>query len=106
VTVEIPRTARLPIEIDVDAELPNGDPAPLTDVQWAITDRSGPTEDTVWHDGTFDPDSRVATAMVCGPQAEDTSNALVLTVPRGRLYALPTQEGASVPGFIDTLELP
>ena len=104
--MEIPRTARQPIEIDVDAELPNGDPAPLSDVRWAICDRSGPTADTEWHDGNFDVATRVASAWVCGPEAEDTSNALVLTVPRGRLYALPVQEGAVVPGFIATLELP
>jgi hypothetical protein len=104
--VEIPRTARQPIEIDVDATLPSGDPAPLTDVQWAICDRSGPNADTVWHNGTFDSTSRVATVVVCGPAAADMSNALVLTVPRGRLYALPVQDGAAVPGFIATLELP
>jgi hypothetical protein len=106
VTVEIPRTARQPIEIDVDAELPNGEPAPLSDVRWAICDRSGPRADTVWHDGTFDVATRVATVVVCGPAAEDMSNALVLTTARGRLYALPVQEGAAVPGFIATLELP
>jgi hypothetical protein len=104
--VEIPRTGRQPIEIDVDATLPNGDPAPLTDVQWAITDRSGPTADTVWVDGSFDTETRVASTFVCGPEAEDTSAALVLDVPRGRLYVLPVQEGAVAPGFIDTLELP
>ena len=105
-TVEIPRTARQPIEIDIDAELPNGDPAPLTDVRWAICDRSGPTIDTVWHNGTFDAGTRVATVTVCGPAADDMTNALVLTVPRARPYALPVQEGAHVPGFIATLELP
>jgi hypothetical protein len=104
--VEIPRTGRQPVEIDVDATLPNGEPAPLSDVRWAICDRSGPTRDTVWNSGTFDEATRVASVFVCGPQAEDQSNALTLTEPRGRLYALPVQEGAVVPGFIDTLELP
>jgi hypothetical protein len=104
--MEVPRTGRIPVEIDVDADLPNGDPAPLTDVRWAIVDRSGPNLDTVWHDGTFDPATRVATVVVCGPAAEDKSNALVLTTARGRLHALPIQEGAAVPGFIATLELP
>lgn len=104
--MEIPRTARQPIEIDVDATLPSGEPAPLSNVRWAICDRSGPTEDTVWNPGTFDVATRVATVIVCGPQAEDQTNALTLTVPRGRLYALPVQEGAVVPGFIATLELP
>ena len=104
--MQIPRTARIPIAIDVDALLPNGSEAPLTEVRWALTDRGGPTADTVWVNGTYDPDADEATAMVCGPAAEDKSGALVLTVPRARLYALPVQDGASVPGFIDTLELP
>lgn len=104
--MEIPRTARIPIELDIDALLPNGSEAPLTQVRWALCDRSGPGIDTVWVDGIYDPATDTATAIVCGPAADDTSGALVLTVPRARLYALPVQDGASVPGYIDTLELP
>lgn len=105
--MEIPRTARIPIEVDVDALLPSGQEAPLTQVRWALCDRSGPTADTVWVDGLFDPEVDVATAIACGPDAEDTTGVgvLILDRPRAQLWALPVQEGASVPGFIDTLEL-
>ena len=102
----IPRTARIPVAVDIDALLPNGVEAPLTQVRWAITDRGGPTAATVWVDGVYDPDADEATATVCGPAAENKSGALVLTVPRAQLWALPVQDGAHVPGFIDTLELP
>lgn len=103
--MEIPRTARIPFDVDVDALLPDGEDAPLTEVRWAICDRSGPTADTVWLTATYDAVNDVGTAVVCGPDADDKSSALVLTVPRAQLWALPVQDGAAVPGFIDTLEL-
>jgi hypothetical protein len=45
--MEVPRTARKPVEVDVDAVLPSGVAATLEGVEFALCTHDGPTAVTV-----------------------------------------------------------
>lgn len=102
--VRIARISRKPVEIDVVVTLPNGSPASLTAVDFALCDHGGPTRDTVWVAGEVNGD--VASVTICGPDADDLSGALVMTKPRLELWAKPANGPTIAADYIDTVELP
>jgi hypothetical protein len=108
--VELPLTARKPVEVDVVATLPNGLPATLTGVQFALCGHGGPDADTVWLDGGFtagDPGTGVGGVTLAGRDATDQTDALVLLTARAELWGLPVTGSTTVdPWFIDTIETP
>lgn len=105
--MELPRTARKPVEVDVAASLPNGAPATLTGVRFALCDHGGPTAATAWITGTYN--APVGGATLCGPDATDQTGAstLVMTAARAELWGLPVSATGTVdPWYIDTVETP
>lgn len=102
--MELPRIARKPIQIDVDATLPNGDPATVGAVDVAFCDHDGPTAATVWVPTAFNSSTRIAEVILVGREAADKSGALELTTARAELWAKPAGGSAVDAGFIDTVE--
>lgn len=103
--MELPRIARKQVEVDVAAVLPNGDPATVTGASFAICDHGGPTAATVWlPPDDFNDVTRVALVTLAGREAANKAGALVLTMARGELWALPDNAGYLDAGFVDTLE--
>lgn len=105
--MELPRTARKPVEVDVVATQPNGQPATITGVRFAFCDHGGPTAATVWVEGQYS--GGVGGAVLCGRDAADTSGTavLVMDAARAELWGLPVVSGGTVdPWFIDTIETP
>ena len=84
--------------------LPNGDPAVLTAVDFALCHHGGPDAQTTWVEGAVN--GGTATVTICGPQADDLSGALVMYAPRLELWARPANGPTIAADFIDTIELP
>jgi hypothetical protein len=101
--VELPRTARKMIEVDLDATLPSGAPATVDAVELALCDHDGPTGATLWLAASSLVDG-VAQVVLCGREAVDKSGALVLERPRAELWARPAGGAWSDAGFVDTVE--
>lgn len=101
--MELPRTARKMVEVDLDATLPSGAPAALDAVELALCDHDGPTGVTLWLAASSVADG-VAQVVLCGPEAVDKSGALVLDRPRAELWARPAGGPWSDAGFVDTVE--
>lgn len=109
--MRLPRTARKNVEVDVTATLPNGQPATVTGVRFALCDHGGPTAATTWLDGSFTAGTggapAVGSVVLTGRDATTTTNSLTLTVARAELWGLPVAPGGVVdPWFIDTIEAP
>ena len=102
--MRISRITRKPVEVDLEVRLPNGDPASLTAVDFALCSHNGPDATTQWVAGTVV--GGVASVTVCGPEAADLSGALVMTKPRLELWARPANGPTIAADFIDTIELP
>jgi hypothetical protein len=103
--MELPRTARKPVEVDVVATLPNGSPATVTGVRFAFCDHGGPTSATAWTDGSYN--APTGGIVLAGRDAASTGGALVLTVARAELWGLPVTGSTTVdPWYIETVETP
>jgi hypothetical protein len=104
--MEVPRTARKPVEVDVDAVLPSGVAAVLEGVEFALCTHDGPTAVTVWLGGAWDQGTRVAGTVLAGRESADKSGALVGVEgrPRAELWARPVNGSVVDAGFIDTIE--
>lgn len=102
--MRLARIARKPVVVDVVVTLPTGQEAPLTAVDFALCDHGGPTMDSVWVPGVVGDGT--ATVTVCGPDAPDKTDALVMTGPRLELWAKPANGPTVAADYIDTIELP
>lgn len=101
--MELPRTARKLVEVEIDATLPSNAPATVDAVELALCDHDGPTGATLWLAGS-PPVDRVTQVVLCGREAVDKSNALVLDRPRAELWARPAGGSYVDAGFVDTVE--
>jgi hypothetical protein len=103
--MELPRTARKPVEVDVEAVLPNGTDYVPDGMSFALCDHGGPTEATVWADAaTYDHPTAVV--ILAGPDAADKTGALAPVTARPELWALPQVTGGQAdPGFVETIEV-
>jgi hypothetical protein len=105
--MELPRTTRKIVEIDVSAVLPSGAAATLSGVQFGLCDHGGPTPATAWvAAATWDNATRVATLVLAGREATNKTGALaaVQGMPRAELWALPSNGSIVDAGFVDTVE--
>jgi hypothetical protein len=101
--VELPRTARKMIEVDLDATLPSGAHPVVEGAEAAFTDHDGPTAATLWLAASSLVNG-VAQVVLCGREADNKSGALVLERPRAELWARATGTDWSDAGFVDTVE--
>lgn len=105
--MELPRAGRKPVEVYPTATLPDGTPALVTSYRLALCGHGGPTSVTVPVTVTADPGTGAVPITLCGPEAEDTTDALVATAgqPRPELWAWPVNGTFVDAGYIDTIEV-
>lgn len=106
--MEISRIGQKPIEVEVEAFLPSGLPAEVTEAQFALCDHGGPTAVSTWVDGQYTAATGDApayfTITVDGVEAPARAGVLKMPAARAELWAKPTQEGIVAAGYIDTIE--
>jgi hypothetical protein len=109
--VELPRYARKDFDVPIDVTLPDGTPATLSDVKFALCPHGGPDGTTAWQDGSLTGavGTYVGSGTLVGRDAPDKTGdrTLELTVARAELWGLPVQGGGVLdPWYIDTIETP
>lgn len=108
--MEISRIGQKPVEVEVEAFLPSGLPAELTEADFALCDHGGPNAATVWVAGQYTAETQDApayfTVTIDGADAPERVGVLKLREARAELWAKPTQGSIVAAGYIDTVEQP